>query len=320
MSRTLLVTASEDGSRGHAYVMASSSSSSAQAARERLGARLRELRTGAGLSGVEFARRAGWSASAVVSQVEKGRRSITADHVRLWCSLTGASPELTAELLAEQANMAGIWLSLREHGRGLALNARQKLTIGDSMSRVTLVRTYQTKVIPGLLQTPGYMEQVLRGVRRDRRIEPDDIAEALAERLGRQRNLRRHGARFVFLLEETVLRFRQFGPDVHREQLLHLLEVMRLPTVFVAVIPMDTDRRGVRPRESFDISTFPDHEHVQVELLSGLLTLTHPEELAMYRQAWDALMSRAVHGDGVRALIGRALEALDGEAEGGRSS
>ncbi len=136
----------------------------------RLGARLRELRERAGISGVEFARRAGWSASTVVSQVEKGRRTITVDHVRLWGRICEAPDRLVTELLAEQANVAGMWLSLREQGRGLGLNARQKLTIGDLFSRVQVARTYQTKVIPGLLQTPEYMTGVLRGVRNDRRI------------------------------------------------------------------------------------------------------------------------------------------------------
>lgn len=90
---------------------------------------------------------------------------------------------------------------------------------------------------------------------------------------------------------------------------------MRLPSVSLAVIPMHADRHGIRPRESFDIDTFPNLEHVQVELLSGLLTLTHAEEIAMYRRAWDELMSLAVLGDGVQSLIRTALSVLD-EAPG----
>ena len=51
---------------------------------------------------------------------------------------------------------------------------------------VRLFRTYQTKVVPGLLQTAGYMTAVLTAVREERGVEVDDIADALAERIGRQ--------------------------------------------------------------------------------------------------------------------------------------
>lgn len=86
--------------------MSSSPSSSAQAARARLGGRLRKLRTGSQLTGRAFAERAGWRSAANVTKIEKGQYAITADTVRLWCQVCGASPELTAELLAEQANVA----------------------------------------------------------------------------------------------------------------------------------------------------------------------------------------------------------------------
>jgi len=60
---------------------------------------------------------------------------------------------------------------------------------------------------------------------------------------------------------------------VQRDQLAHLLTAMRLPSVQLAVIPMDADRRGLRPRESFDIT---DTSLVTVEMVTGFLSLTHP--------------------------------------------
>ncbi|NED58075.1 helix-turn-helix transcriptional regulator, partial [Micromonospora aurantiaca] len=67
--------------------MPSSSSSSAQAARQRLADQLRELRTAAGISGVEFARRAGWRDSTNISKIERAVRPASAEHVRLWCGI-----------------------------------------------------------------------------------------------------------------------------------------------------------------------------------------------------------------------------------------
>jgi hypothetical protein len=174
--------------------------------------------------------------------------------------------------------------------------------------RVQLYRGYQTKVIPGLLQTESYMTAVMTGVRRERSVEADDVTEAVAERIGRQGYLLQPGRQFVFLMEEPVLRFRPYGTAVQRDQLTHLLTAMRLPSVQLAVIPMGADRRGLRPRESFDVT---DSSLVTVEMLTGFLSLTHTEEIAAYVTAFDQLLSIAVRGSAARGLIREAVAALD---------
>lgn len=287
--------------------MPASSSSSLQAARQRLGGQLRELRLSAGLSGREFAAAAGCQ-PAKVSQIEKGTRSASVADVKLWCRVCTASAQRTQELLAEQAAVARLWISFRDLGRKTGLNATQKLLSGDMWERVQLYRGYQTKVIPGLLQTESYMTAVMTGVRRERGTETDDVAEAVAERIGRQGYLLQPGRQFVFLMEEPVLRFRPYGAVLQRDQLTHLLTAARLPSVQVAVIPLDADRRGLRPRESFDIT---DSSLVTIEMLTGFLSLTHPEEIAAYVTAFDQLLSIAARGSAARALIREAITALD---------
>lgn len=285
----------------------SASSSSLQAARERLGAQLRDLRLAAGLSGRHFAATAGCQPSKV-SQIERGARPASAADVRLWCRVCAASPQRTAELLAEQAAVARLWIAFRDLGRRTGLNATQKLLSGDMWERVRLHRAYQTKVIPGLLQTESYMTAVMAGVRRERGVETNDVAEAVAERIGRQGYLLQRGRQFIFLIEEPVLRFRPYGTAIQRDQLTHLLTAMRLPSVLLAVIPLDAARRGLRPRESFDIT---DSSQVTIEMLTGFLTLTHPEEIAAYVTAFEQLLSIAVRGSAARALIRGAIGTLD---------
>lgn len=289
---------------------AASPSSSLQAARQRLGAQLRELRLSAGLSGRHFAAAAGCQPSKV-SQVEKGVRPASVADVRLWCRVCGALPHREEELLTEQAAVARLWVSFRELGRRTGLNATQKLLSGDMWERVALHRCYQNKVIPGLLQTEAYMTAVMAGVRRERGVETDDVADAVAERIGRQGYLLQRGRQFVFLIEEPVLLFRPYGPGIQRGQLEHLLTAMRLPSVQLAVIPLDADRRGLRPRESFDIT---DTSLVTVEMLTGFLSLTHPDEVAAYVTAFDQLLSVAVRGAAARALVRAAIASLDDKA------
>lgn len=287
------------------------SSSSLQAARQRLGGKLRELRLAAGLTGRGFAAAAGCQASKV-SQIEKGVRPASADDVRLWCRICGATEQQAEDLLTEQAAVARLWIAFRDLDRATGLNATQKMLSGDMWERVRLFRTYQTKVVPGLLQTAAYMTAVLTAVRRERAVEVDDVAEALAERIGRQGYLLQRDRQFAFVIEEPVLWFRPFGIEVHREQLAHLLDVMMLPSVSVSIIPMRAGRHGYRPRESFDIT---DTDLVTIEMLTGFLSLTHPDETAAYVTAWEQLYSIAVRGRKARALIRGALAALD-EAAG----
>lgn len=290
--------------------MPASPSSSAQEARQRLGEQLRQLRTGAGLTGVEFARRAGWTQSATVSIVEKGRRTITSDHIRTWCRICDAAPERETDLLVQQANVARMWIALREHSN-LGLDARQKATIGDLYEKISSELDYQTKVISGLLQTRAYMTEVLRGVRRDRQLSLDDVEQAVTTRMNRHAVLHRPGVKLVFLMEEAVLWYRPYAPQIHREQLDHVLDVMGLASVVVAVIPQKTDRRGIRPRESFSIIEIPgEATTAQVELLSGLLNLTDPYDVDLYRRSWADLWSIAVVGEAARNLIRTARDDL----------
>jgi len=283
------------------------SSSSVQAARQRLGDKLRQLRLAAGLSGRAFAAAAGCQASKV-SQIEKGVRPASVADVRLWCRLCGASQEATEELLAEQAAAARLWIAFRDLGRSTGLNATQRMLSGDMWERVQVHRAYQTKLIHGLLQTAAYMTGILTEVRRERRVAVDDVAEAVAERIGRQGYLLHRERQFRFVFEEPVLRFRPFSLAVQRAQLVHLLDMMTLPAVTVGIIPMDADRRGYRPRESFEIT---DTSLVTIEMLSGFLSLTHRDEVSTYMQAWEELDSIAVHHAEARALVRRAIAALD---------
>jgi transcriptional regulator with XRE-family HTH domain len=287
-----------------------SSSSSAQAARQRLGGQLRDLRLAAGLTGRAFAAAAGCQASKV-SQIEKGVRPASVADVRLWCRICGASAQQEQELLSEQAVAARLWIAFRDLGRATGLNATQKMLSGDMWDRVRVFRAYQTKVIPGLLQTAGYMTAILAGVRAERGVEVDDIADALAERIGRQGYLLQRGRQFLFVIEEPVLWFRPYGPGIQREQLAHLLDVMKLPSVSLGIIPLRAGRHGHRPRESFEIT---DTDLVTIEMLTGFLSLTHADEVTAYDTAWEQLYSIAVHGKKARALITDALAALDDTA------
>ncbi|MBA9001575.1 DUF5753 domain-containing protein [Thermomonospora cellulosilytica] len=285
--------------------MPSSSSSSAQQARQALADQLKEIRLAAGLTGTALAAAAGWHGVSKVSKIEHGIRPISAEDVRTWCRVCGVSPERTEELLAEQRAVAGMWVTYQRLNRAGLRQAQA--SVRPLFERTKLVRGYQPKLIPGLLQTPDYTTALLETVRSRQGAGHDDIPEAVTERMARQRILRQAGRRFVFLIEEPVLRHRLYDTAIMRGQLLHLRQAARLPSVSLGVIPLQADRRRVLPREAFVIF---DTELVSVELVSGVLSITQPREVAMYVRDFTDLAGIAVYGNAAHDLITDALESL----------
>ncbi len=281
--------------------MAVSPSSSAQQARQALAHRLTELCRDSGLNGRDLARLCGWHPSKS-SRIMNARTPPSADDIRAWCHACGAEGQ-TDDLIASLRTVEDMWIGWRRMERaGLRQAQEARLPLFERTRRF---RSYSSWFVPGLIQTYGYTEAVLRAVQR-RRVEVDDVADAVAVRMERQRVLYEGDRRFAFLVEESVLRNGLGGPDVQQEQLSHLLTVGSLPSVSLGVVPTRTDRSRM-PVEGFWIF---DRAQVNVELVSGYLTLTQPSEVAEYADTFTELAEMAVHGAKARALIISAIQTI----------
>ncbi|MBI0375284.1 helix-turn-helix transcriptional regulator [Streptomyces albiflaviniger] len=281
--------------------MPTSPSSSAQQARQALGARLGEIRDDAGLTGRALAALCGWHPSKI-SKIEHAKTSPSPDDIRSWAEHCGV-PEQTADLIASLRTAQGMWVEWRRMERaGLRRAQEERLPLYERTARF---RVYSSWLIPGLIQTRAYTTAVLCAIR-ERRGLVDDVEAAVAIRMQRQRLLHTNERRFAFLIEESVLRSGIGGSETMAEQLAHLLAISSLANVSVGVVPMRPDR--VRwPVESFWIF---DVSEVNVELVSGFLTVTQPGEIAMYAQAFGELTEHAVYGAAARALISSAAGSL----------
>ncbi|MDX3248785.1 helix-turn-helix transcriptional regulator [Streptomyces sp. ME18-1-4] len=281
--------------------MALSPSSSAQQARQVLADRLAELCRDARLTGREIATRCGWHPSKS-SRIMNARTPPSADDVQAWCRACGAE-EQAADLIALLRTAEGMWIGWRRMERASLKQAQEaRLPLFERTRRF---RSYSSWLVPGLIQTYGYTESVLRAVQR-RRVEVDDVAEAAAVRMERQRVLYEGGRQFAFLIEESVLRNGLCGAEVLIGQLGHLLTVGSLPNVSLGVVPTGPARSRM-PVEGFWIF---DAEQVNVELVSGYLTLTQPSEVATYADTFGELADLAVYGAAARELIKAALHSL----------
>lgn len=276
--------------------------SSVQQARQILAARLVELQKDARIrTARDMARRLGWQESKV-SRIVNAVTPPSEEDVTAWCTACGAEDE-AAGLVSALRLAAGAyieWRRLERHG----LRAAQE-SVAPLYERTRLFRFYSSCVLPGLAQTAGYTEAVLRNVQ-VRRGLADDIAQAVEVRIARQQILDDPHRTFVFILEEPVLRCVVGDEAMMAEQLGHLFRLAARPNVRLGIIPW-TMRRGQPPAEMFFLH---DATEVAVELVGAYLTITQPKEIALYEKAFDELSQLAVFGPGIRKLIAAAVDAL----------
>ncbi|MFI1255849.1 helix-turn-helix domain-containing protein [Streptomyces netropsis] len=281
--------------------MSASSSSSAQAAREVIAARLRDIRIDAELTGHELALRCGWS-PAKSSRIENARTPPSDADIRAWCTACGAENQV-ADLIAanRQADQMYVhWKKLHRHGMRRAQEEIIPLYRGTRLFRV-----YCSNVIPGMVQTESYAAALLSTIAAFQDT-PDDSPEAAASRIERSQVVHQGNHRFALLIEETVLRYRVGDAETMAGQLGYLLAVMALPNVSLGVIPSDAQRR-VWPLEAFYLF---DDRRVSVELLTAAVNVTSPSEVALYAKAFSGLSELAVYGVKARALITGAIDSL----------
>ncbi|MFJ3846887.1 transcriptional regulator [Streptomyces albidoflavus] len=279
-----------------------SPSSSAQAARQRVAERLRALRAEAGITGGELAARCGWTHSKS-SRIENARTPPSPDDIRRWCAACDAGGQ-ARDIVAESLNAESQYVEWR---RRVRTGMRQLQDSYLSLYRSTgLFRVYSPTLVPGLLQTEGYARAVLSA--NARLLEaPDDAEAAALARVDRSRIIHERGHRFVFIVEEAVLRYQLGDHDGMAAQLGHLLTAGALPAVSLGVIPDARPARTLWPQEIFHVY---DDTLVSIETLTARVTVTQPSEIALYLRAFEELRSMAVYGADARALIVRAIEAL----------
>jgi hypothetical protein len=280
-------------------------SSSAEHARHALADRLREIRLDAGFDTARaFSEEAGWH-EAKTSRIEHAQKQPSEDDLRAWCHACDAE-NLLPQLIAELRQVDSMWLDWRRTERHGLLKINKDVRTLYEETRV--FRFYSSVMIPGPVQTAEYVRALLNGIRPRRRIVIDDVEAAVAERMARQHIVYEGDHRFCIVLEEAALRLRIGGPRVLAGQLRHLLAIQNLPSMTLGIIPATVDRSEQWPTEMFFLF---DDAQVNVELISGFLTITQPDEVALYAQDFARLVKSAVVGAGARGLIEQVLAELE---------
>lgn len=264
--------------------------------RRQLGRLLKQAREEAGIALMEAGRQMEFS-RAKMYRIEAGQASLRVLDVEEMCRLYDTSDESTEVMLglAGESKTVTWWQAY-----GDALPSWFEMFVGLE-SAANHIRTYQSTLIPGLLQTREYARALLA-------VQPgttgDEIEQRAELRLERQRLLKRRrpkAPKVEVIVDEGVLH--RFIPDTAamQAQLAHLANAPHALGVSVRVVPFGAGLYHGSVAGSFSIFDFPhvsarprEPSTVYCEGLSGALYLDRPDEVAQYAEAWQQLDSLAL--------------------------
>ncbi|MEU6065211.1 MULTISPECIES: helix-turn-helix domain-containing protein [Streptomyces] len=264
--------------------------------RRKLGAELRALRTGASLTSGEAARLVGWHQSKV-SRIETGTSGVKPADVRLLLDAYGVVDGQLRELLMVLAGSDDV--GGRHHWwhayRGVLPPAYRDFISLESQARG--MRTLETSVVPGLLQTPEYARAVTRAAVSGFDDAEERLDALVKVRLARQDVLRSQPPlELSAVLDEAVLRREVGGPGVMARQLERLVEAARLPQVRLQVLPFAAGAHiGITgPFVIFSFPSTADLDVVVLDHLTSSLYLERKEDLQAYSEAFNTLRIHAL--------------------------
>jgi transcriptional regulator with XRE-family HTH domain len=263
-----------------------------------LGMRLRDLRTGDGLTVEEVAEKLLCSATKV-SRMETGARRPSLRDVRDLCTLYNVGPEESAQLmqLAREARQQGWWTQYDDlkipHLIGLEQEA-------------TAITCFGMFFVPALLQTEEYAAAMIKGIAP--KIDPNILRQRVEARMRRQLLLQQpRPPRYRALLDEAALHRQVGGQPVMNTQLGKILQIVQEERATVQVIPYGVGAYSAVDSNftflEFGESTLPGV--VFVEGLDAHLYLEKPSELARYAESVEYLRDAALTPrDSIRFIAG----------------
>lgn len=229
-------------------------------------------------------------------RIETGQTGMRSHDVDLMCRIYGAPADLTEALvgLAKETKSRGWW-----HAYGDVIPLWFDVYVGLEAAAGEL-RSYQSELVPGLLQTAKYAAALIRAAIPD--LDADEVDRRVAFRLSRQALLTRPVAapQLTVVLNEAVIRRPVGGAAVMTGQLTRLIDVGELPNVSVRVVPFAAGMHLGVITGPFVLLRFPaDREGrepeppvVYMENPTGALYLDKAQEIDYYATAFSDVLDR----------------------------
>ncbi|MFE9246429.1 helix-turn-helix domain-containing protein [Nocardiopsis sp. NPDC006938] len=268
--------------------------------RRRLARKLRELREAAKLTSDAATKQAGFSRGKL-TRMERNEWVLPApgDIEKLLDVYKVTDPvERGAYItLAEQSRLKGWWVGYQDVlGKGAYVGLEME---------ANSIRTVETLLIPGLLQTEAYARAVIRG---HGITDEDAVSRSVEARMIRKQILARPDAPKLWaVIDESALR--KVTPDL-ADQLQYLIDVQK-PTLRIQVLPNKIGPHAVMPG-GFTILDFPEDPSCVYLESSGLNTLflEEDEDIRQHELMYDYAQASALSVDDSIAFIKEVLESV----------
>jgi transcriptional regulator with XRE-family HTH domain len=276
--------------------------------RRRLGAELRRLREANSLKLEEVADQLGLAAS-TLSRIETGKAPTKTAYLTSMLAMYGVDDPAVRKVLidmAREGHRKG-WWSIYDD----VLPSGFDIYVGLE-AEASGLRSYETNVVHGLLQTTEYALAVLRELRP--RDSEDQLSRGVDLRMQRQRLLGSDPALDLWLiLDEGAIRRNIGGSRVMRPQLEQLIQASRQANVTLQVLGFEAGAHAglVGP---FSILEFPergDSEVAFAESVGGMIYLEKDREVRACAEAFDRMRAAALSPAASVELIQQVREELN---------
>ncbi|GAA3391490.1 helix-turn-helix transcriptional regulator [Cryptosporangium minutisporangium] len=261
----------------------------------------------------------GVDGSTVARWLAGGKRRLRAHEIRGLCDVYGVDEDTKNQLvrLAQEAGSRGVtqrlsWFATYQFGMFLDLERDARRVV-----------TFESTVVPGLLQTEGYAREVILAGAPAAELSEADVRERVQLRLERQRILRRdRPAELLAILDEAVIRRPISDADAMRAQLAHLLTASEWPNVTIQVVPFSAGPHAAAATGPFVLLSFDHFGDAPREIAYGenpvnALYMETQEETDRYRAVVDYLVRQALNPEASAAMIAGAMEEYGSPRGGG---
>lgn len=251
-----------------------------------IGGDLAVIREKAGFDGIRLTEKLDWDQSKV-SRIEHGKQAIGDIELITWLTFCGITGARLHELVdANHEATKDTWLQPYGKDSDRTFIAEER--------RATKLVTYQSTLIPGLLQTKAYMRALLR-----------DGEAGVERRLARQDVLRGEGAlTATFFIDEAALRRVVGGHRLMHDQLMHLLVMADWKKVTIRVVPLEA---GAHAGVDGPFDMFDD-QLVCIFLKVANVFLENPDHVAAFKDSIKDLDTLAMSEEQSRAYIAQMAD------------
>jgi transcriptional regulator with XRE-family HTH domain len=252
---------------------------------------------------VDKAARAAGVAKSTLQRWEAGESSVQLSAVALLLQLYGADDTEIAEFseVARGSRRRGWWVPWNDVIRPSAV------TYYGLESEAVQLTEFQPLLVPGLLQTEGYAEAVIRAARP--KDSDEQIKRSVEFRMLRQQ---RDDLDLSVVIGEAALRIPVGGPAVMRHQLQHLVELARQGRHKIQVFPAAAGEHGsmmcgftmLRFREAVDVPL------VYLEAHDVDIYLEEETHIQHYAPLYQRLSAAALSVEDSTRLISEIAETI----------